>query len=449
MRIVHRGTDGFEDARVGRVFNHRRPDRQPVAVIEATTAEDVVAAVRLAKENGWPVSVRSGGHSWAAWSVRDDTLLLDLGGLTGMHLDEETGIVRVEPAARGGSDLDPYLAAHGRFFAGGHCPTVGVGGFLLQGGMGWNCRGWGWAAESIVALDVVTADGELVRADAEQNADLYWAARGSGPGFFGVVTAFYLQTRPRFTQLTQTTQVYPLEVAEDVLRWIHQIHRDIRPTVELVVVGIKAPLPAEVDHEGPVVVVHGVAFDDPDALDPLGTSPVLDRALIHVSKVPTTLDEERTEQVRANPEGHRWAVDNAWLTGTPDEVAPRLVKAFTTLPTEKAFSLWFDMAPTRPLPDMALSLQTDIYFASYVVWDDEADDERCRAWLDERMHDLAPVTAGCYLGDSDFTRRPAQFLSAQAYDRLERIRAERDPDGRFAGYLTTPGTVLNVDPSIS
>jgi hypothetical protein len=100
---------------------------------------------------------------------------------------------------------------------------------------------------------------------------------------------------------------------------------------------------------------------------------------------PTTLAEERVEQIRANPEGHRYAVDNAWLTGTPDEVAPRLVKAFTTLPSEKAFSLWFDFAHAPKPADMALSLQTTIYFASYVVWEDEKDDERCRAWLDERV----------------------------------------------------------------
>ena len=78
-----------------------------------------------------------------------------------MSYDDDTGIVTAGPAVRGGLDLDPFLAARGRFFAGGHCPTVGLGGFLLQGGMGWNCRGWGWAAESIDAIEVVTADGEV------------------------------------------------------------------------------------------------------------------------------------------------------------------------------------------------------------------------------------------------------------------------------------------------
>ena len=122
--------------------------------------------VRLARERGWQVAVRSGGHSWAQWSVRDDALVIDLGGLQELSYDDATGIVSASPAVQGGAELAPYLDARGRFFPGGHCPTVGIGGFLLQGGQGWNCRGWGWAAEYVEAIDVVTADGELVRADA-------------------------------------------------------------------------------------------------------------------------------------------------------------------------------------------------------------------------------------------------------------------------------------------
>ncbi len=94
-------------------------------------------------------------------------------------------------------ELAPFLESHGRTFTGGHCESVGLGGFLLQGGQGWNSRRWGWGCENVLAVDVVTADGELVHADADENADLYWAARGAGPGFPGVVTRFHLRTYPR------------------------------------------------------------------------------------------------------------------------------------------------------------------------------------------------------------------------------------------------------------
>ena len=141
--MLARGEPGFEEARVDRVFNRRLTDRQPAAVVRPTTEAEVVEAVRLARERGWQVAVRSGGHSWAQWSVRSDALVIDLGALRELSYDDTTGIVTASPAVQGGAELAPYLAERGRFFPGGHCPTVGIGGFLLQGGQGWNCRGAG------------------------------------------------------------------------------------------------------------------------------------------------------------------------------------------------------------------------------------------------------------------------------------------------------------------
>ena len=109
--------------------------------------------------------MRAGGHSWAAWSVRDDALLIDLGRMREMTYDPATGIATASPAVKGGAELTPFLTSHGRAFPGGHCPSVGIGGFLLQGGQGWNSRKYGWACENVAAIDVVTADGELIRAD--------------------------------------------------------------------------------------------------------------------------------------------------------------------------------------------------------------------------------------------------------------------------------------------
>jgi FAD/FMN-containing dehydrogenase len=152
MKVIYPDNTHYEEARVGRVFNRRRPERFPNAIVYAESEADVVMAVNLARERGWKIAMRSGGHSWAAWSVREEGLLLDLSLMREMQLDTATNIVRVSPAIKGGAELNPYLAEHGLMFHGGHCPTVGLGGFLLQGGMGWNCRGWGWAAEAIEAI---------------------------------------------------------------------------------------------------------------------------------------------------------------------------------------------------------------------------------------------------------------------------------------------------------
>lgn len=173
--------EAYEKSRVGRVFNHRRPSRFPVAVVEAVTAEHVLEAVRFANRLGHQVSVRSGGHSWAAWSVRDNAILIDLGKLDHIHFDKAAKIVSVSPSTTGRT-LNDLINQEGYMFGGGHCPDVGLGGFLLQGGMGWNCKNWGWACEQIAAMDVVTAAGESLRIDHENYPDLFWAAKGAGPG---------------------------------------------------------------------------------------------------------------------------------------------------------------------------------------------------------------------------------------------------------------------------
>jgi len=450
-QLYWRGDDGYEQERVGRVFNGRKPDRYPAAILKAAHEEDVIAGVRLARERGLKVSVRSGGHSWAAWSVRDDALLIDLAGMREISLDIGISTVRVSPAVTGG-ELNPFLAQYGLMFPGGHCPTVGLGGFLLQGGMGWNCRGWGWACESIEAIDVVTADGTLVRADESQNAELLWAARGSGPGFFGVVTRFHLKVRPHPKALTQSTYIYPMELFDEVMRWAQETQSTLAPTIEVVILGITVPLPPEVEHAGgPVVLVHGLAFVDTheeavEALAPFETCPVVDKALVRQVAAPTSFAAEYEDQVDAYPVGYRYASDNIWTNAGTDDVVSALRDAFVTLPTEKSFSFWYGMAPLRQLPDMALSLQADTYFAIYVSWEDEADDEACREWLAAQMRCMEPISEGLYLGDSDLATRPSKFLSGPHWERLEELRVRYDPDGLFHSYLAAPGTPLNVNP---
>jgi FAD/FMN-containing dehydrogenase len=449
-RFVTRGEPGFEEAVLGRVFNGRRPDdRRPDAVLIAADEADVQAGVRYAAERGWQVAVRSGGHSWAVWSVRDGGLLIDLATFTDLSYDVRTHVVSAGPAVRGGDDLGPFLEARGRFFGGGHCPSVGIGGFLLQGGQGWNARGWGWAAESLVAIDVVTADGELVHADEESHADLYWAARGAGPTFPGVVTRFHLRTRPAVGHLAFTLQVYPVELFDEVLPWLYSIHHDVAPTVEIV--AVSASVPDDRPDAGAtrrVFLVSALAFvgDEAEgaaALAPFRTSPVLAHAIVHLDAVPTTLAEQRAEQVRANPEGARYLVDNGWIDGDPGEVTAALRPLFVELPEPAAFTIWFSMAPLRPLPDMAFSLQSEAYVASYIVYDDPASDGFLRQWLNAAWVGAQPVTAGQYLGDSDMMNRQLKVLDDAHWARLEDIVLRADPDGRFVRHLAGDPTAVN------
>jgi hypothetical protein len=276
---------------------------------------------------------------------------------------------------------------------------------------------------------------------------LFWAARGSGPGFFGVATTFRLRTRPRYRELTQTTYVYPPEVVPEVLAWLHTARHDVPRSVELVAVGITPPLPADAGHFGSCLVVDGVSFDGgPSSLAALGTCPVVGKALVRKVAQPVTIGELRAEQLRANPEGHRYFVDNAYLAGPAQTLIPAMAPAFSDLPTATSFSLWFDLAHVvgRPLPDMALSVQSDLYFATYVVAESSAQDAACRTWVDDTMRRLSPFSAGCYLGDSDLAVRPDRFMSDAAWARYRSGRDARDPGRLFTGYDCRDPALLNV-----
>jgi FAD/FMN-containing dehydrogenase len=444
--VLWRGDPGYEEARVARVFNARRPDRYPAGVLVASSEADVIAGVRLAREAGLKVSVRAGGHSWAAWSLRDDALLIDLGEMREMGYDPATGIATASPGLKGGVEFTPFLTGHGRAFTGGHCPGVGLGGFLLQGGQGWNSRRHGWACENVVGIDVVTADGELVHADSDENPDLLWAARGAGPGFFGVITRFQLRTFPRPEAMTHDTWMFELSESEALLGWIDELLPTLDPVVEPVIAATRLPRPAG----PPVLLLHTTAMCDTAeeakrVLAPLAHCPIAHLAISH-ERGPTSIEAENEAQALQNPENHRYAADCTWTDARASELAPLLRGLWSELPTEHSFAIWYGWSPTRPLPDMAFSVEGRAYLATYAIWPDPADDERHRDWVVRHTARLAAaVGKGVYLGDTDFTRRPDRFMSDENFRRLEEIRRRRDPEGLFCSYLIADGVTLNGD----
>lgn len=150
----------------------------------------------------------------------------------------------------------------------------------------------------------------------------------------------------------------------------------------------------------------------------------------------TNLTEQYVMQDMANPPNHRYCSDNAYVRNDAD-VPSVLDTAFTTLPTRKSCSLYFAMSPTsrRELPDMALSMQSDHYFAVYTVWEDAADDERCCGWVRDVLAGVERQSVGSYLGDADFQTRRTKFWSEEKGARLMEVRRKWDPKGRVCGYL--------------
>lgn len=149
-----------------------------------------------------------------------------------------------------------------------------------------------------------------------------------------------------------------------------------------------------------------------------------------------SLEQQYDKQDGANPSKHRYCAENAYIENDAD-VPAVLEEAFTTLPHKKAFALWYAMNPCsrRKLPDMALSMQSDHYFALYTVWETESDDARCQAWVKNIMKKVERKSVGAYLGDSDFQVRRTKFWADDNAKRLMSIRQKWDPQGRICGYL--------------
>jgi hypothetical protein len=158
--------------------------------------------------------------------------------------------------------------------------------------------------------------------------------------------------------------------------------------------------------------------------------------LVHWFAKETSLDSEYNDQAAANPSGHRYIAENAYINNDAD-VPTVLEKVFTTLPTKKTFALWYAMNPTsrRKLPPMALSMQTDHYLAIYTIWEDEMDDKWCRSWVNDNMKEVERHSQGAYLGDSDFQVRRTRFWGDEEGKKLMEVRRKWDPEGRICGYL--------------
>jgi FAD/FMN-containing dehydrogenase len=220
--VLRKSDTGFDQAIQATLFNQRDQGRKPEIMVAPKNIDDVIEAIRYARSNSLRISVCSGGHSWSANHLRSGSLLLNMKGFDEYHINREAMTATAGPGC-GGSMLLTALMRQGLFFPAGHCKGVCIGGYLLQGGFAWNGPKLGMACESVLGIDIVTAQGELVHASATENADLYWAARGAGAGFFGVVVRFHLKLYPRPKYSGVMAHIFDIKHMEAVYNWAYEI----------------------------------------------------------------------------------------------------------------------------------------------------------------------------------------------------------------------------------
>jgi len=442
--LLRPGDEGYDAAR--RVWNGLI-DKQPALIVRCQGAADVMAAVTFAREHRLLLSVRAGGHNVAGSAIAEQGLVIDVSLMRSVQVDPQRRIARVESGARLG-DLDHETAAFGLAAPVGVVSATGVAGLTLHGGAGWLMRKHGLSIDNLRAVEVVTADGRLLRASTDEHPDLFWALRGGG-GNFGVATAFEFHLHPVGPEVTVAMPIYPLASARDVVTACRDYLA--RAPYDLMVLGVywSAPPIPEVpaEHRGkPVVVVLGCYTGPADqaqnVLGPLSTigQPLADlSATMEWTQAQRLLDEDY-------PNGKFYYWKSIYLDRLDAEVMNVLDRFTRDRPSlESSIDVWFlggAMSRVAPIATAFFNRRHPIMIGIEANWSDRADAEANIAWARELHQALTPFSGGGnYLNFPGFVEERETMLRGaygENLDRLRKVKAEYDPDNLFPGLLNIP-----------
>ncbi len=430
-RVVDPADDDYDRARAG--WNGDI-DRRPAAVALATDADDVSAAIRAARSSGTPFTVRSGGHSVSGRSVRDGALCIDLRALNAVEVDPERAIVRVGGGALL-SELDAATQEHGLAVPGGQISHTGVGGLTLGGGLGWLMRRHGLTIDSLLAAEVVLADGRIARASEDEHPDLFWALRGGG-GDFAVVTRFEFRGHRVGPMVLAGMLVYPWAQAREVLRAAQAFMATAPEDLGMFAVLLTAP-PAEPFPpalQGQPVAVLSVAWSGDLAegervLAPLRTG--LPAALDVIAPMPYVALQSMLDATA--PHGWRFYDRLHYLDEVGDGLVDVLVSGFERVPTPQSHVItgWMGGAIDRvPSGATAFGHRTARAEAWIIGCSGDAPIAPTVDWVRRLWEDAAPhATGGTYVNALDPVRPVRDAYAGEVYDRLVAIKRRYDPDG--------------------
>jgi FAD/FMN-containing dehydrogenase len=437
--LLFPGDPGWDDAR--RAWN-LAVDQRPAAVALPQTVDDIVAVVEHGRLVGLEVAVQSTGHG--AGASLHGTVLVNTSRMTGVAIDPAARVARVAAGAVWADVVDAAVE-HGLTALHGSAADVGVVGYTLGGGIGWLARKHGLSSSSVLSAEVVTADGEVVRADRETNPDLFWALRGGGGGF-GVVTEIEIALYP-VSEVYAGWLVWPIDRADEVLSawaaWTRDVPDEVTSVGRLLQIPPIPELPEPLRGRQLVVVEAaylGDAGRGRDLLRPLrDLGPELDTFATVPARALTELHRDPAGPVPGRGDG-------CMLDGLDEDTVRRLVSAAAMDGTSPLLSLevrHLGGALGSPDPNGGVLSHFEAPYVVYAVG--VAMSPESTSAIDERIasvrSELAPwLSQRAYLNFAERRVDPSAFYPDGSYERLAEIRADVDPDGLFRAKHTIRAT---------
>ena len=410
-------------------------DQRPAAVALPETANDVAAVVRLSRSHGLRIAAQGTGHNAAPLGDLADTILVKTSRMRGVAIDPALRLARVEAGVLW-IEVTAKAAEHGLAALAGSSPDVGVVGYTLGGGISWLGRKYGLSTNNVSAIEVVTADGELVRADRNNHADLFWALRGGG-GSFGVVTAIELELFPIAT-VHAGWLIWPMERADEVLRayseWVETVPDEITSVGRLLRVPPLPDIPEPVRGRELVVVEATYLGDEAGAAELLRPLRALEPELDTFATIPVST----LSKLHMDPEHPVPGIGDGMLL---TELSPEAVGAVVDAAGAESGSPLLSVeirhlggALARTSDRHGALDRLDAGFAMYAIGVPVTPEigEAVKAGIARVHAALAPWDARqMYLNFADHAREPGRFHSAGAYGRLREIKARYDRSDVF------------------
>jgi mRNA-degrading endonuclease toxin of MazEF toxin-antitoxin module len=434
--LVFPGHPGWDEAR--RAWN-LSVDQRPAVVALAETVDDVVAAIDHARATGLRVAVQATGHGAGSTSL-DGTLLVNTVRMSGVEVDLASRVARVAAGAVW-KDVVDAAAPHGLTALHGSAPDVGVVGYSLGGGIGWLARKHGLSSSSVLSAEVVTADGEVVRADRETNPDLFWALRGGG-GSFGIVTEVEIALYP-VAEAYAGWLAWPVERAVDVLarwaEWTQDAPDEVTSIGRLLQLPPAPEVPEPLRGRRLVVVEAAFLGDECAGRELLAPLRALGSHIDTFGVVPASelTDLHRDPPAPAPGRGEGWLLD-----GFDSAVAAAVVEAAAMDGTSPLFSVevrHLGGALGRPDPNGGVLSQLEAPYAAYALG--IASSRRAVVAIDERLAEVRNaadpwLSRRRYYNFAERDVDPVSFYAHGDHGRLAAIRERVDPDALFQAKHT-------------